>query len=503
MKLPKSQIENSFQQYIRGKPQTAPYPKLVRKVDLYRRLIAQRFIARKEEEIPNLIGNKFILSIKVDGGFTGYYYNTAKNESFFFNVPTHRVYLGLPVANDLEQIMKQQDIQEALLVGEMHASFTPSENFSQRSTIHDLIKIRRNPQSTEDLEKVGFKVFDILLLDGKEYSDLNYSKRYKEMVNLFPKEGRASLIYSKRVDNVYRIQDFYHKYVLEQGHEGIIVRAGSTTYKIKPVHLIDAAIIGVASGREDSQITSDQLASCLVALRYPDGNYQILGRVGGGLTEEERGYLWSQFEPAVSKGFMYPTHDGRIYTMVKPKLVAQLKYYDIKTEHDGEPILEPSIHYNIKTNTWEMVRQMPFARILSATFVEGQPIRNDKTAEDITDVRIKQILDLVAIPRYEGVKKPPLKPAEIIERRVFQRASTAVKKFLTVKTNKERTNEYPKYAIYYLDYSSGRKIPLNRKAKITDDKVQMTELFNSWIQSEMMAKNGELKRGWKEVIESM
>jgi len=499
VKLTKSQIENRFQQYIRGKPQTAPYPELVRKVDLYRRLVAQRFIARKEEDIPNLIGNKFIVSIKVDGGFTGYYYNSTKNDSFFFNIPTHRVYLGLPVANDLEQFMRQEDINEALLVGEMHASFTPSEDFSQRSTIHDLIKIRRNPQTTEDLEKVGFKVFDILLLDGKNYSDLSYSKRYKEMGTIFPKEGRASLVYSKRVDSVYAVQDFYRKYVLEQGHEGIIVRVGITAYKIKPVHLIDAAIIGVASGREDSLITSEQLATCLVALRYHDGTYQILGRVGGGLTEEERTYLWSQFEPTASKGFMYPTRDGRIYTMVKPKLVAQLKYYDIKTEHGGEPILEPSVRYNAKTNSWEMVKQMPFARIMSATFLEGQPIRNDKSAEDISDVRIKQILDLVAIPRYEKVKRPTLKPSEIIERRVFQRASTAVKKFLAIQTNKERANEYPKYVIYYLDYSSGRKSPLDRKAKITNDKTQMSELFNSWIQSEMIGTTGELKRGWKEL----
>jgi hypothetical protein len=188
-----------------------------------------------------------------------------------------------------------------------------------------------------------------------------------------------------------------------------------------------------------------------------------------------------------------------VYTLVKPKLVAQIQYYDIKTEHDGDPILEPSLRYNAKTNSWEMIRQMPFVRLLSPTFMMEQPIRHDKRAEDISDVRINQILDLVDIPQFDIVKKTKMKNSEIIGRRVFQRSNIGVKKFIVIKTNKEHSNDYSKYVVYYMDYSSGRKSLLDRKAKITNDKEQMDEIFTSWIESEMYAKTGQLKRGWKEL----
>jgi hypothetical protein len=500
MMLAPNQQENLFMSYIRGKPDTVPYPELVRRVDYYRRHVAQRFISRREEDIPNLLGKRFIVSVKVDGGFAGFYFNAKRNESFFFNVPTHRAYLGLPVAQDLTKILTDKGIKEILLVGEMFALLRPSDEGLSRTTIQDLIKVRRNPQTQEDLEKIGYKVFDILQIDGIDLMEKDYGYRYEEMIHIFPQKGRASLVTSQIMESVYQIQDFYREQVLEKGHEGIIIRTGNTGYKIKPIHALDVVIIGIASGREDTQIREDQLASCLVAVRYPDGTYQILGRVGGGLTEQERSTLWNKFELADSDNFTYPTRDARVYTMVKPKFVAQIKYFDIKTEHDGNPILEPSLRYNSKTNMWHMVRQMPFVTLLSPTFIEGDPIRYDKSPEEIMDVRVKQILDLVDVPQVSKVTSPKMKSTEIIKKQMFQRGDVALKKFVVLKTNKESSKQYPAYILYFLDYSVGRKAPLDRKAKITNSDAQLWELYQDWINSELMGKNGALKRGWKEIL---
>jgi hypothetical protein len=500
IEISKEQIENSFGDYIRGKPETVPYPEIVTAVDLYRKHVTQRFIIRREVDIPTLIGKEFIVSVKVDGAFSGYYYNQAIGVSFFFNLPAHRIFIGLPVAKDLESLLKKHKITKALLVGELHASLHDPKDFETRSTIHDLMKIRRNPQSIEDLERVGYKVFDIIQLNKMKWIEKDFPSRFLKMIELFPEKGRLSMVITKIFTNVYEIQDFYRKHVIEQGQEGIIIRVGNTGYKIKPIHIIDVVIVGVASGREDTEISKDQVSTCLVALRYPDGTYQILSRVGGGLSDEDRTKLWSEITIVHSKGFAYPTNDGRVYSMIKPEIIGQIEYFDIITDHDGEPIMEPSLSYNLKTKSWEMVRMMPFARLLSPHFVEGYPIREDKSAETIEDVRVRQILDLIELSRINKVSKIKLKPSEITARKVYQRQEIAIKKFVAWKTHKEDSGFYPKYVVYFLDYSKGRKDPLSRKAKVTNDEHQIFEIYEEWIKKEMIGTTGKLKKGWKEVV---
>ncbi|MFX1325769.1 MAG: hypothetical protein ACFE8N_12520, partial [Promethearchaeota archaeon] len=156
MEIPSEEIANSFGTYIRGMPESVPVKRTVPPVDNYRKHVAQRFITRREADIPNLLGKEFIVSLKVDGAFSGYYYNEDDNQSFFFNVPQHRVYIGLPVNKDLEQLLRENDIEEALLVGELFGSTHDPPDFSKRSRIYDLAHLRRNPSSQEDLERIGF-----------------------------------------------------------------------------------------------------------------------------------------------------------------------------------------------------------------------------------------------------------------------------------------------------------------------------------------------------------
>ncbi|MEJ2294969.1 MAG: hypothetical protein P8Y23_09370 [Candidatus Lokiarchaeota archaeon] len=427
-------------------------------MDRYRKHVTQRFITRREADIPTLLGKEFFVSVKVDGAFSGYYYHLHKNKSFFFNIPAHRIFLGLPVANKMKELLEKEGIEEVLLVGELHASFQDPIDYEQRSTIHDLMRIRRNPQSNSDLEKIGFKIFDILQLNGENWVEKSFPKRFEKMVELFPQSGQASLVKTKVTKNVYEIQELYHHYVLEEGHEGLIVRVGNIGYKIKPIHILDVALIGVANGREDTELKSDQIASCLVALRYPDGTYQILTRVGGGLTEDERTWLWSKIEIVKSNGFSYPTNDQRIYSMVKPKIVGQIEYFDIYTDHNGEPILEPSLSYDELTNSWEFIRMMPFVHLRSPHFIEGYPFRDDKTAQTIEDVRIRQVLDLISLSQL-----------------------------------------YPKYVIYFLDYSANRKDVLHRNVKVTNDESQMRKIYDKWMHDEMIGTTGKLKRDWKQI----
>ncbi|KKN08690.1 hypothetical protein LCGC14_1054270 [marine sediment metagenome] len=130
MEIPPENIANSFGSYIRGVPESVPVKEVIPPVDNYRKHVAQRFITRREADISTLNGEEFIVSVKVDGAFSGYYYNKKKQESFFFNIPQHRVYLGLPVGKDLVSLLQKKNISEALLVGELFVSIHQPVDFS-------------------------------------------------------------------------------------------------------------------------------------------------------------------------------------------------------------------------------------------------------------------------------------------------------------------------------------------------------------------------------------
>ena len=162
MNILPDKIANSLGTYIRGVPESVPVKETIPPIDLYRKHVAQRFITRREADIPTLLGKEFIVSVKVDGAFSGYYYNEQTKYSFFFNVPQHRVYTGLPINRDLENLLKKNNIREVLLVGELIASTNEPADYSKRSHIYDLAHLRRNPSSQADLERIGFKAFDII-----------------------------------------------------------------------------------------------------------------------------------------------------------------------------------------------------------------------------------------------------------------------------------------------------------------------------------------------------
>jgi len=65
-----------------------------------------------------------------------------------------------------------------------------------------------------------------------------------------------------------------------------------------------------------------------------------------------------------------------------------------------------------------------------------------------------------------------------------------VRKFLVVATHKEQSNKYPAYVLHYTDFSAGRKDPIKRDIKLTNDKDQVMELLTATVE-----KN--IKSGWE------
>ncbi|MHA1728626.1 MAG: hypothetical protein ACTSWY_07820 [Promethearchaeota archaeon] len=199
-----------------------------------------------------------------------------------------------------------------------------------------------------------------------------------------------------------------------------------------------------------------------MAIRYPNGIYQILGRAGGGLPEKMRAELWPKFTRAKSPGFVLATRHSRAFKMVKPEIIAQINYLDISTHHiRGEPVMQNMIKYDEEKNEWESLRPVPFMKLISPRFNMDNPIRDDKTIGS-QDVRISQVTNLVEIEPVDSTEKVELPKSEVMGRYVF-RKKDMLKKFFIRKTNKRKADvSYPDFVVYYTDYSANRKSPLNR-----------------------------------------
>ncbi|MHA1374302.1 MAG: ATP-dependent DNA ligase [Promethearchaeota archaeon] len=499
MRIKNDQIETKLNTYIRGKPESLPIPELAHLIDNYKKNIAQRLIPRKYEKIPKIRGDVLYASVKIDGEYVAYYYDGTDN-SFFCNSPTHRVYMGLPVNEDLDKIMKSKGIKSALIGGELFASSHDPLNFEVRTRILDFIHYSRNPGNQEDLERIGFKAFDILQINGKEWMTKLFKNRFDKLCEIFPRKGRASMVKSMVVKNSRAIEQFYKENVIDHDMEGVVVRTEDVGFKIKPVHTIDVAIIGICEGLYGSKLNKDQLATTLVALRNPNGDYQILSSVGGGLTDEARTDLLKKFEIIPTKGFSIPNrYDGRVFHMVKPGIVGQIDYLDLLVERRGAPIYQNSLRFNEKEQKWETLQPVQFATLISPRFVKDHPLRTDKDANNIIDVRVSQITDLVDVPKTDAISQLQLEKSTILARKVFEKDNKMVRKFIVWETNKGGSGLYPDFVIYFLDYSENRKEHYKRKTKITNDKEQAFEIFDSWVNAEMLSTNkSSFKKGWSE-----
>ena len=85
--------------------------------------------------------------------------------------------------------------------------------------------------------------------------------------------GESKLIHPVRFQiakNSKEIDRFYKDWVLEQGAEGLVVRSDSVgTFKIKPRHSLDAAVIGFTDLSDDRQ---GMMHDLLLAIGRNDGS---------------------------------------------------------------------------------------------------------------------------------------------------------------------------------------------------------------------------------------
>jgi ATP dependent DNA ligase C terminal region len=277
------------------------------------------------------------------------------------------------------------------------------------------------------------------------------------------------------------IQAKFQQWVITEGGEGVVARSEKFGwYKIKPRHSIDVAVIGYSHGIEDR---ADMLHSLLLGLVREDGTYHVIGRTGGGFSDEQRLTMPVELSKLVATSTYAEVNSDRVaYKMLKPGLVAEISCLDIISEtSDGSTIDRMVIEWNAATSSWAGVRRLPFASIISPQF---ERLRTDKLP-CFEDTGPSQLTRIVELPDDAvGVTGLHLPKAEVIKRAIATKelkGKVMVRKLLLWKTNKEQLSpDYPAYVLLLTDFSPNRKTPLEREIRVSASLEQIETYWTTW-----------------------
>jgi hypothetical protein len=208
-------------------------------------------------------------------------------------------------------------------------------------------------------------------------------------------------------------------------------------------------------------------------------------------SEEDRKALLSKLQALKTKSTArYASDGGGLYTFVKPELVATVTVTDLQSLlSDGSPSVGMLVQYS--KDGWSSLGMHPGPKLIHPVMMGVLP----DAKSDSETIGYGQVADF--LPRAKAEKKAGKLPeSTMIRRNVWTKVakgSTAVRKLLVWKTNKEQDDPtYPAFVVHWTDYSAGRATPLDRDVRLAPDEKSAIA-----IADELIADN--IKKGWEKV----
>jgi ATP-dependent DNA ligase len=447
---------------------------LLQRVRMRRRQLGQMTMALDRElarvKIP---AGDYHISRKVDGEFTCLVYN--EGEVFTIN-PGGSIRMGAPMHEEARKVLDECGVKFALLGGELYVR----RSDDRRPRVHDVVRVARAPESAEDVASLCIALFNIYEWDDEQRSG-QYADRYDRLNELFGNGDRVHPVETIIGEGSKAVLSQFKKWVDGEGAEGVVARSDTAgVFKVKPRHTIDLAAIGFTEGLDDR---SGLLHDVMLAVVRQDGTFHIIGRVGGGFSDDQRAEILQRLEARVVDSEYAEVNSDRVaYRMIEPGLVFEISCLDvIANTSRGNTIDKMVLEWNEDERIWEGVRRLPLCSVISPQFLR---IRDDKSA-NADDVRFSQLTDIVNIPSANVVSEELKLPASsLIKRAVATKAlrgATMVRKLLMWKTNKSaQSSDYPEYVLHLTDYSPNRKDPLKHEIRVSSSEQQVLDYWKQW-----------------------
>lgn len=446
----------------------------------YKKNFLKTFIAIYPQLIDKRLGDgQFYVTRKYDGEFATIVYENGRAVTIN---RSGRTRIGLPCADEAAALLKQAGVKQAIIPAEIYVDDT-----DKRNRTNDLLYAL---SKKGDVSILHLAAFDILELNNQTYRPDNYIQTHKQLSEWFKKGKLIKAVEMKMAHSSAEVKEIYREWVDEGTAEGLVVRSGLPfVFKIKPRHYLDAVVIGYTEGTGDQQ---GQLRTLLVAMIPEEGKYQVVGHIGGGMKDDLKISMLKYFENRVAESDFIETDSNYVaFRMVKPDTVLEFNIRDILYETPNGPVENTILTFN--EDHWEVGNTVTGISFIAPVF---ERFREDKSVNAI-DVRLSQIEDFASFEPEEIVSTPSGQRAEseMILREVYRKQlgkKSMVQKYIILKTNKEKTGNFPAYVLHYTNYSSDRQEPLQREIRISSSHKQIMELYQKYLED-------HIKKGWEKV----
>ena len=470
--------------YLSGPATSIADPKLLPAVQQYKRYVASQLIPLARHDISRRVPDSpLLISRKLDGEFNVAIFRGG--ELFTVN-PGGTVRVGLPFFDELKEQLVAANIESAMIAGEIYVDVQED----RRCRVHDSVSLLRHPESEEALARIRFAVFDLIELNGETISQ-PYSQTWETLEKTFEKGKTAHLVETVAATSSKEVEKLFASWVDKEGEEGVVVRSDTAgSFKLKPLFTLDAVVIGFTESTDER---AGMMHDLLLAVRRRDGAFHLLGRVGGGFSEDLRRTMLSDLQDMVVESeYAEVNSDHVAYQMVRPEWVIEISCLDLVAQNTrGRPVNRMALRWDEGDNEYKVLRRLPLVSVISPQFLR---LREDKTAS-IEDTRIQQIDDIVPIPMaHADTTELSLPKSELLQREVYVktlRGEKLVRKFLLWKTNKENESDnFPAFVAYHADFSPSRKTPLTREVRVSNSESQILALWHE-------LKEENIKKGWE------
>ncbi|MFT7582545.1 MAG: hypothetical protein ACI9MR_004227, partial [Myxococcota bacterium] len=336
----------------------------------------------------------------------------------------------------------------------------------------------------------GFKVFDVIALDGVDHQLETYDTRWAAMTELFGTGKRCSPVLSIE-GSPEDARDRYVEWVDTQKFEGLVVRsAQGQAYKIEPAITIDAALVAFGERQVGAVM---EVREFQLGLRRDDGSYQLLGSVRTGLNAEDRTTWHTRLSALiVDSSYRLANREETLCRFVRPEIIVEIRCSELlERDSNDAPIRRMALRFDERG--YAPLEPLPMPSLIGPVFVAE---RADKRP-DQAHIGLEQIYQHMPFAgRDAQAQAVSLPRAQVVTRRVFTKTAkgkVAVRKIVAIATHKAEVDpRFPPYVLHMTDFSAGRKQPLQTNLRVASDETHIERLIAAWIE-----KN--IKRGWSEV----
>jgi hypothetical protein len=440
----------------------------------YKRKTASRYLPVSSEEITTKIieSGEYAVSKKYDGHLYLLYFDGKK--SILYNHGGRQL-ADLGLLKEADELFTGK-CKEVVLAGELflHKEGERSRSFDLTSALDDNHK------------DIQYKVFDILTLDGEE-KDFNIKELDAKLKDLLKGGKSVSSVENSFVESRKEIDSLFQDIVVKENEEGIVVQSDNgPTYKIKPLITLDAVVVGFSEGEGSRE---NKLKELLLALKISENEYLTIAKVGNGFTDDQRVSIFKELEKQkVDSDYVEVSSSNIAFTMVKPIKVVEFSCLDVYNENSKGCIKKMCLVF--ENESYSAVFKKPSVSVTAGVFLS---FRDDKKV-NTEDVGISQITKIISLETNEK-SNSELKESKLLHREVYVKESKGIKKvrkFVVWKTNKEESNEFPAFVYHYTDYSPGRKDPLKKEIKVSENQKEIEMVLKTELEE-------NVKKGWEKI----